>query len=117
MDETKTTKTTKGMDPERRERFEADLAEIRVRTGGAANEPHMILLGLVLMGVGAAVALISFVASQGMDDTRNILSSLIMTGFAICLTLIGAVLFLRHSLARFLRAWLLRLIYEQQAPQ
>lgn len=111
------TKTTKGMDPQRRERFEADLAEIRVKTGSAANEPHMILLGLVLMGIGTAVALISFVASQGMSDQRDITSALIMTGFAICVTIVGAVLFLRHSLARFLRAWLLRLIYEQQAPR
>jgi len=34
--------------------------------------------------------------------------------FGIGLSIAGAALFLRYSLARFLRFWLLRLIYEQQ---
>ncbi|WP_421118711.1 hypothetical protein ACE2AJ_15280 [Aquihabitans daechungensis] len=56
-------KTTQGMAPERRQQFEADIAKVRIKTGGAAGEPRLIALGVVLMVVGAAVALISFIIS------------------------------------------------------
>jgi hypothetical protein len=32
----------------------------------------------------------------------------------VTVSILGAALFLRYSMARFLRFWLLRLIYEQQ---
>lgn len=107
-------KTTAGMAPARRQQFEADLAEIRVRTGSSANEPRMVALGLGLMAVGAVVALVGFLASGGIADTRDVLSVLILSVFGLCLSVAGAALFLRYSLSRFLRVWLLRLIYEQQ---
>ncbi len=107
-------KTTQGMAPERRQQFEADIAQVRVKTGGAAGEPRLITLGAVLMVVGAAVALIAFIISGSQADTRDVLSSIILAVFGLSLAVVGAALFLRYSVGRFLRFWLLRLIYEQQ---
>ena len=107
-------KTTQGMAPERRQQFEADIAKVRVKTGGAAGEPRLIALGLVLMVVGAAVALVSFIISGSQSDTRDVLSSIILAVFGLTLSVAGMAVFLRYSLGRFLRFWLLRLIYEQQ---
>jgi len=107
-------KTTQGMAPERRQQFEADIAKVRVKTGGAAGEPRLIALGVVLMVVGAAVALISFIISGSQADTRDVLSSIILAVFGLSLAVIGMALFLRYSIGRFLLFWLLRLIYEQQ---
>ncbi|WP_421118710.1 hypothetical protein ACE2AJ_15275 [Aquihabitans daechungensis] len=42
------------------------------------------------------------------------LSSIILAVFGLSLAVIGMALFLRYSMGRFLRFWLLRLIYEQQ---
>lgn len=106
-------KTTQGMAPERRQQFEADIAKVRVKTG-AGNEQRFVALGAVLMVVGAAVALIAFIASGSQADTRDVLSSVIIAVFGLTLTVIGMAVFLRYSLGRFLRFWLLRLIYEQQ---
>jgi hypothetical protein len=39
---------------------------------------------------------------------------LILALFGLALTFASAAVFIRYSFARFLRFWLLRLIYEQQ---
>ena len=109
-------KTTQGMAPERRQQFQADIAQVRVKTGGAAGEPRLILLGIVLMVAGMAVALIAFIASGSQADTRDVLSSVIIAVFGLTLSVAGLAVFLRYSMGRFLRFWLLRLIYEQQDP-
>ena len=107
-------KTTSGMAPERRQQFEADIAKVRIKTGGAAGEPRLIALGAVLMVAGAVVALVAFIVSGSQSDTRDVLSSVILAVFGLSLGVIGLALFLRYSLGRFLRFWLLRLVYEQQ---
>lgn len=99
---------------DRRERFEAELAEIQVKTGAAAGEPRMIALGWVLMVAGIVVALGAFVASGSQSDSRDVISSVILGLVGVGVTVTGAAVFLRYSLGRFLRAWLLRLVYEQQ---
>ena len=42
------------------------------------------------------------------------LSSIILAVFGLTLSVAGMAVFLRYSIGRFLRFWLLRLIYEQQ---
>jgi hypothetical protein len=103
------------MAPERRQQFEADIAKVRIKTGGAANEPRLITLGAVLMVVGAVLALVAFIVSGSQADMRDVLSSIIFAVFGLALTVVGMAIFLRYSIGRFLRFWLLRLVYEQQA--
>jgi len=50
-------KTTAGMAPPRREQFEADIAQVRVKTGGAASETRLTVVGVALMVVGTAIGL------------------------------------------------------------
>ena len=107
-------KTTAGMAPPRRQQFEADIAQVRVKTGGSANESRLVVAGAVLMAAGAALALFGFVASGSQADTRDVLSTVVLAIFGLCLVVAGAAVFLRYSFARFLRFWLLRLIYEHQ---
>jgi hypothetical protein len=98
----------------RREQFEEEIAAVRIRTGKAEAEQRWTVVGLVGMILGSAIALICYFASQGMSDSRDIFSTMILAVFGLTLVLLGGALFLRYSLARFLRFWLLRLIYEQQ---
>ena len=109
------TETTSGMSPNRREKFEADIAQVRVKTGSTAAENRMITVGIGLMAVGAVVALVAFVLSGSQSDSRDVISSVIAATFGLCLVVAGAAVFLRYSIGRFLRFWLLRLIYEQQS--
>ena len=98
----------------RRQQFEEDIAAVRVRTGKAEAEQRFMILGLVALIGGAVICLIAYFGSGGQSDTRDVISSVILALFGVSVSILGAALFLRYSMARFLRLWLLRLIYEQQ---
>jgi hypothetical protein len=111
-----TTETT-----DRAGRFKADIAEMKLKTGRARAESMLQLLGVVLMLGGVALALGSYAASLNVTATPgtnvDVLNSnsylpLAIAGLAISVT--GGFVFLRYSLARFLRFWLLRQSYEQR---
>ena len=98
----------------RREQFEEEIAAVRIRTSRAEAEHRFAVLGVVALVAGAAICLLAYVNSGGQSDTRDVISSVILALLGVSVSIIGAALFLRYSLARFLRFWLLRLIYEQQ---
>jgi predicted acyltransferase len=98
----------------RREQFEEEIAAVRIRTGKAEAEQRFMILGLVALLGGPVICLIGYFASKGMSDSRDIYTMMILALFGISLSIVGAAIFLRYSMARFLRFWLLRLIYEQQ---
>ncbi|HEX4492404.1 MAG TPA: hypothetical protein VH914_14435 [Acidimicrobiia bacterium] len=108
--------------PDRADRFRADVAAMRLKTGRSDAELRLQILGVVLMIVGVAVAFGAYRAATNVTATPgtnvDVLNSnayipLAIAGLAISLS--GGFVFLRYSLARFLRFWLLRQSYEQQA--
>jgi hypothetical protein len=107
---------------DRAEQFKAEIAEMRLKTGRARAESLLQLLGVVLMVAGIAIALGAYSASLNVTATpgtnvdvldSNSFTPLAIAGLATSVT--GGFLFLRYSLARFLRFWLLRQSYEQRA--
>lgn len=109
-------KTTTGMAPDRRAKFEADIAQIRVRTSDAGSESRLIAAGAGATILGIVIAIVAYATSTSQADSREVISSVILGVVGLCLVVGGAALFLRYSISRFMRVWLLRLIYEQQAP-
>src|SRR5580658_7844023 len=105
-------------EPSRSERF---MATMRVKTGTASREAPLQALSVVLMVAGVVVAFGGYQASLNVKATPgsnvDLLSSnsyLALAATGIAITVVGGFLFLRYSLARFLRFWLLRQSYEQQ---
>ncbi len=107
---------------DRAEQFKAEIAEMKVKTGRARSENLLQVLGVVLMIVGIAIALGAYSASLNVTATpgsnvdvldSNSYMPLAIGGLAITVT--GGFIFLRYSLAKFLRFWLLRQSYEQRA--
>jgi hypothetical protein len=115
------------MDPmstgsDRSEQFKAEIAAMRLKTGRANAEHLLQILGVVLMIGGIALALGAYRASLNVTATpgtnvdlldSNSYTPLAIAGLAI--SVVGGFLFLRYSLAKFLRFWLLRQVYEQRA--
>jgi hypothetical protein len=106
---------------DRAEQFKADIAEMKLKTGRTGAERLLQLLGAALMVAGIAIALGAYSASLNVAATpgtnvdlldSNSFIALAIAGVAISVT--GGFLFLRYSLARFLRFWLLRQAYEQR---
>ena len=98
----------------RRQRFEAALAEVRRADGFADDERRMRRFGVGTMAVGVIVAAVAFGVSLRLADTRDALSMVALVGLGVCLTVVGATLFVCHTVARALRLTVLRLLYEAQ---
>ena len=107
---------------DRAEQFKTEIAGLRLKTGRARVENLLQILGVVLMVAGIVIALVAYSASLNVTATPgsnvDVLDSnsylpLAIAGLAISVT--GGFLFLRYSLAKFLRFWLLRQSYEQRA--
>jgi hypothetical protein len=99
---------------DRIEQLRTDAAELNVRRSGARDGLYQAA-GAVAMAVGVVVAFVAYQLSLGKDDTRDIQSLQILALAMLALAIVGAAVFLRYSLARFLRFWLLRQLYESQA--
>jgi hypothetical protein len=100
---------------ERIERFKADAAEAGFTAGRANRDTQLQGLGLALMVIGVAVGLLLGLSSQSTADSRDILTNLIFAISMLGVTVLGLGIFLRYSLGKFLRVWLLRQIYEGQS--
>jgi hypothetical protein len=109
---------TSGMSADRRGQLEEEIDQLRLRSGKVEGERRLMILGLVGLGVGAVLALVGFIVSLSTDVSTegilNSLSMLILAVFGLTIAVAGGALFVRYSSSRFLRLWLLRLIYEQR---
>ena len=99
---------------DRIERLKSDAAELNVGKGAGRDGLYQSL-GAVVMAAGVVLAFVAYQLSLGKDDSRDIQSLQILALAMLALSIAGAAVFVRYSLARFLRFWLLRQLYEGQA--
>jgi hypothetical protein len=99
---------------DRIERLQSEAARLDVARSGSRDGLFQTV-AVVAMVVGVVGAFIAYQASLGSDDPRDIQSFIILAIVMLGLVIIGAAVFLRYSLAKFLRFWLLRQLYEGQA--
>jgi hypothetical protein len=102
-------------DNARVEQFRSDIAGMHLKDPVAGREVNLLRLGVLLMVGGVALTVIAYSASHStrldLDQRDDIIAALI----GVALTVTGAALFIRYSIAQFFRFWLARLIYEQRA--
>jgi uncharacterized membrane protein YidH (DUF202 family) len=110
-----TTTTTNAGNGNRIDQFKSDVTELNLKAGSAGREKGLAVLGVVLMIVGIIVSFLAYAASRNYDDARDIQTMIVVAVWMAGVIVFGAALFLRYSLAAFLRMWLLRQLYEGQA--
>jgi hypothetical protein len=110
------------MTNDRAVQLRAEAAALKLKTGRAAKERVLQGVGVVLMVAGIAVAYAAYRGALTVTATpgsnvdlldSNAYGPLATTGMAT--SIVGGFVFLRYSLADFLRWWLLRQSYDQQA--
>ncbi len=94
--------------PERVEQFKAEIADMKLADPATSRDRLLLRAGVALMVVGVVMAPIAYAVSHG---TTNPLQQ----RDALVLAVVGAALFLRYSIAQFLRFWMARLSWEQKA--
>jgi hypothetical protein len=107
-----TTTTDNAGNGNRIDQFKTEVTDLNLKTGNVGREK---LLGVLLMIAGIAGAFICYASSRNLGDARDIQGQIVFAVAFLTLSVAGAALFLRYSIAAFLRMWLLRQLYEGQA--
>ncbi len=95
--------------------FKAEVAEMRLRDPAVKRDRVLLVVGVVLMVVGVLVAIDGYALSHAAsNDQRQQLDGITIGLIGVATSIVGAALFLRYSIAQFLRFWLARFVYEQQ---
>lgn len=106
--------------PDRIAAFQAEIEAMKLKAGGGRSESRLLKLGVLLLVAGLGLAIYGGIMVQnGITDVPNEFDqrAFMATGSFIGIALIigGAALFVRYSMARYLRFWLIRLVHESHA--
>ena len=102
------------MSASRLAQFEEEIAKLKVTGGGANPERLGAQWGIGLTIVGFLVAIIAYWSALDSKSTNTQLRSQIIAIIGIGLALVGIVIWVRNSITRYLRYWIIRLVYEQR---
>jgi uncharacterized membrane protein HdeD (DUF308 family) len=101
--------------PERVEQFKTEIAGMNLRDPSTSRDRQLLRLGVALLVVGIAVGIYAYTLSHGTNDALQQRDAIVVGLVAVSVSIAGAALFVRYSIAQFLRFWIARLTYEQQA--
>jgi hypothetical protein len=107
--------TTPETEPSPRlQQFQTEVEQLKVSGGKANPERTWMILGGLAMAIGVVLSLVAWILTQGTESDLDFASYNAMGNFGMALTVAGSVLFLVMSLRRYLRYWIIRLIYEHR---
>jgi hypothetical protein len=109
-----TSSATGPMSSARLEQFESEVSQMKVTGGGANPERLGSRWGAVLMGIALGGAFLSWQQAYNATNFETIQRAISLGIVFAIVGIIGAVLWLRNSLSRYLRFWLIRQVYEQR---
>lgn len=99
------------------DQFRSEVDGLKLKGTSGQNEHRLLVIGVLLTVVGVGLAILGAVqvgASGGSPaDQRAYMAQGSFLGLALIIA--GAALFIRYSIARYLRFWLIRLTYESRA--
>ena len=102
------------MSSSRLAQFEAEVAKLKVTGGGANPERLGAQWGIGITVVGFVVGIIAWFSAKDSSDVNTILRSQIVAVIGVGVAIVGIVIWARNSLTRYLRYWIIRLVYEQR---
>ena len=93
--------------------FQDEVAKLKLKGGGANPERTGASWGVGLGIFGAIIVVIAWLSTKG-ASTATQLSAEVAAVLGLLVALVGVALWVRNSLTRYLRYWLIRLIYEDR---
>jgi hypothetical protein len=103
------------METDRVTQFKADINDMRLKDPAVGRDRMALRGGMALMAIGVVLGVVAYFSSHSTRDVNAQTDYIIVALLGVALTVVGAALFIRYSMAMFLRFWLARLIFEQGA--
>lgn len=103
-----------GMSSDRLTQFQEEVGKLKVTGGGANPERLASRWGIGLTILGFVIGFISWWSALNATRFEDIHRAAIMALLGTGLAIVGIVIWVRNSMARYLRYWLIRLVYEQR---
>lgn len=100
----------------RSEEFTREISQLKLSGSSADTEARALKLGIAGLAIPIVMAIVGILlvmSTSDAADQRAYASQTFWLGNII--VIVGAALFIRYSLGRYLRFWMIRLIHEQRA--
>ncbi|MEI7888329.1 MAG: hypothetical protein WCJ04_13135 [Actinomycetes bacterium] len=99
------------------EQFKSEIDGLKLKGSSSQGEKRLLILGVVLLVAGVLLAVFGAIEVGQYPDSPADQRAYMAQGSFLGLALIiaGAALFVRFSLARYLRFWMIRMTYESRA--
>ncbi|CAB4558265.1 unannotated protein [freshwater metagenome] len=99
------------------DQFKSEIDGLKLKGSSSEGEKRLLVLGVVLLVAGVLLALFGAIEVGQYPDSPADQRAYMAQGSFLGLALIiaGAALFVRFSLARYLRFWMIRMTYESRA--
>lgn len=94
--------------------FRQQIEQMRIPAPNAGRDRLLARLGGLLSAVGIALGVIGYFLSHNTDNALSQNDASILAVVGLSCAVVGSAVFVRYSLAGFLRLWLVRLIHEQR---
>jgi hypothetical protein len=99
----------------RLQEFESEIRKLRVKGGAAEPERRLVVVGVLATVIGLVVAFIGLSGVRSAETALEQGDGLAQTIIGIGVAIVGAVVWARYSLSRYLRYWLVRDLYEARS--
>jgi hypothetical protein len=100
---------------ERVEQFKQEIAEMGVKDPAVARDRMLLRASVALLAVGPGLGIIAYFMSHGTENALQQRDAIVLALIGVACSVSGGALFVRYALAGFMRFWLARLCWEQQA--
>ncbi|MBS1848466.1 MAG: hypothetical protein JST73_09335 [Actinobacteria bacterium] len=94
-------------------RTDAFITALPAPPDPSRRDTALVRAAAIAMAAGTIVAIVAVVLSQGSNNPLDQSTQLAMAVAGLAVTVAGGAVFLRYSLSRFLRYWLLVMVDEQ----
>ncbi|MCB1271934.1 MAG: hypothetical protein KDB31_10945 [Microthrixaceae bacterium] len=101
--------------PDRVEQFTDEIAEMRLPGSRSSRDRVLSRAGAVLMVLGVLTGVAAYFIGHGTTNPLQQRDAIVIAVLGLTVAVVGAAMFLRYSLAQFLRFWLARSSWEEQA--
>ena len=101
--------------PDRVTEFKAEVADMRLADPALSRDRLLLKAAIALLVIGPLLGAVAYGLSHSTENPLQQRDAIVVALFGVSLAVVGGAMYLRYSLAGFLRFWLARLTYEQKA--